>query len=327
LLEGDQLASGESALAQLRLDREVVVLPEDRFILRQFSPVVTIGGGVVIDARARRHRRDDVGARDFLETLESGSREDLLAALAEAMPRGLTLEEIRARTGWLEDEIRETVAKLAGLKKIRILGEQPFTIASEAAFEECGKVLQQTIEQFHAANPLLPGIPKQDLRGRARRPRTEFFEAALTELIKAGVVSISGGLVQRAGRAIALSPEEARAKELMAKEFEQAGLTVPSVSAVLGKVPIEATRAQKILQILIREGTLVKVAEDFVYHRATVAQLRELIARYKKERGDRITVVTFKDVAGVSRKYAIPLLEFLDREHVTRRVGDERVIL
>ena len=327
LLEGDQLAPGESALAQLRLDNAVVVLPEDRFVLRQFSPVMTIGGGAVIDARARRHRRDDVEARDFLETLESGSREDLLAALAEAMPRGLTLEEIRARTGWLEGEIRETVAKLAGVQKIKILGEQPFTMASAAAFEECRQALQQAIEQFHAANPLLPGIPKQDLRGRARRPRTELFEAALADLIKAGVVSISGGLVQRAGRAIALSPEEARAKELIVKEFEQAGLTVPSVSAVLGKVQIEATRAQKILQILIREGTLVKVAEDFVYHRATVAQLRELIARYRKERGDRITVMTFKDVAGVSRKYAIPLLEFLDREHVTRRVGDERVIL
>ena len=96
---------------------------------------------------------------------------------------------------------------------------------------------------------------------------------------------------------------------------------------MLGKVAVEAARAQKILQILIREGTLVKVAEDFVYHRTTVAQLRDLIAKYRKERGDRITVVTFKDVAGVSRKYAIPLLEFLDREHVTRRVGDERVIL
>jgi len=327
LLEGDGLTPGRSALAQLRLDGEVVLLPGDRFILRQFSPVVTIGGGVVIDARARRHRRDDAPARDFLETLESGSREDLLAALAEAMPRGLTLEEIRARTGWLESEIRETAASMVGTKKLRILGEQPFTIASAEALERCAKALRHAIEEFHRANPLLPGIPKQELRGRAGSPRTELFEAALTDLTKAGVIAVSAGLVQRAGRAIALSHEEARAKELIEKEFERAGLTVPSVSVVLGKVAVEAARAQKILQILIREGTLVKVAEDFVYHRTTVAQLRDLIAKYRKERGDRITVVTFKDVAGVSRKYAIPLLEFLDREHVTRRVGDERVIL
>jgi selenocysteine-specific elongation factor len=327
LLEGDELAPGHSALAQLRLDNEVVVLPEDRFILRQFSPVVTIGGGVVIDARARRHRRDDAEARDFLETLETGSKEDLLAALAEATPRGLTLQEIRARMGWLESEIRETAAKLVSTKKVRILAEQLFTIASAEAVQECAKALGQVVEEFHRANPLLPGIPKQELRGRIANPRVELFEAVLADLAKAGAVTVSGGLVQRAGRAIALSPEEARAKDLIAKEFERAGLTVPSVSAVLGKLPVEAARAQKILQILMREGTLVKVAEDFVYHRATVAHLRELIAKYRKERGDRITVVTFKDVAGVSRKYAIPLLEFLDREHVTRRVGDERVIL
>lgn len=327
LLEGDELAPSQSALAQLRLDNEVVVLPEDRFILRQFSPVVTIGGGVVIDARARRHRRDDAEARDFLETLESGSKEDLLGALAEAMTRGLILEEIRARTGWLESEIRETASRLASAKRVRILAEQPFTIASAEAVRECAKGLRQVVEEFHRANPLLPGMPKQELRGRIGNPRVELFEAVVADLINAGVVAVSGGLVQRAGRAIALSQEEARAKELLAKEFERAGLTVPSVSAVLGKLPVEAARAQKILQILIREGTLVKVAEDFVYHRATVAQLRELIATYRKERGDRITVVTFKDVAGVSRKYAIPLLEFLDREHVTRRVGDERVIL
>jgi selenocysteine-specific elongation factor len=327
LLEGESLAAGQSALAQLRLDDEVVVLPEDRFILRQFSPVVTIGGGVVIDGRARRHRRDDTEARDFLETLETGSREEFLAALAEVMPRGLTLEEVRARTGWLEGEIRETAAKLVGAKKIRILTEQPFTIVSAEALEQCVKALRQAIEEFHAANPLLPGIPKQDLRGRAGNPRVELFEVALAELAKQAAVEISGGLVQRAGRAIALSPQEARAKELIAKEFERAGLTVPSVSAVLGKLPVEAARAQKILQILIREGTLVKVAEDFVYHRQAVARLRDLIAAYRKERGDRITVIAFKDVAGVSRKYAIPLLEFLDREHVTRRVGDERVIL
>jgi len=327
LLEGDELAPGASALAQLRLDDEVVVLPEDRFILRQFSPVVTIGGGVVIDVRVRRHRRDDPEVRDFLETLEGGNREDLLAAVSEATPRGLTLEEVRARTGWLEAEIRETAARLIANKQLRVLDEQPFTVASAEAVEECGRKLQQAIEQFHSANPLLQGIPKQELRGRVGNPRPALFEAALADLTNAGAVSVLAGLVQRAGRAIALLPEEIRAKELIEKEFERSGLTVPSVPTVLEKLPVETGRAQKILQILIRDGTLVKVAEDFVFHHTAVARLRDLIATYRAERGDRITVLTFKDVAGVSRKYAIPLLEFLDREHVTRRVGDERVIL
>jgi selenocysteine-specific elongation factor len=327
LLEGTELAPGGTALAQLRLDNEVVVLPEDRFILRQFSPVVTIGGGVVIDARARRHRRDDEAAREVLHKLESGSHEDFLATLAEASPRGLTLEEVRARTGWMESEIREAVRKLAAEKRLRILSEQPLTLASAQAVEKCTAALRGAVEQFHAANPLLPGIPKQELRGRAGNARPELFDTALDDLTKKGIVAVSGGLVHRAGRQIALSSDEARAKELIEKEFERAGLNVPSVSAVLGKLPVESGRAQKILQILLRENVLVKVADDFVFHRGAIASLRDMVAKYRKEHGERLTMVAFKDLAGISRKYAIPLLEYLDREHVTRRVGDERVIL
>ncbi|MGH9561325.1 MAG: SelB C-terminal domain-containing protein, partial [Terracidiphilus sp.] len=134
-------------------------------------------------------------------------------------------------------------------------------------------------------------------------------------------------LVQRAGRSISLSPEEARAKELIEQAFAQAGLAVPNVSAVLEKLPVEPVRARKILQILLRENVLVKVAEDLFFHRDAIARLRELIAGYRKERGERLPITAFKDLAGISRKYAIPLLEYLDREHVTRRAGDERVIL
>jgi selenocysteine-specific elongation factor len=96
---------------------------------------------------------------------------------------------------------------------------------------------------------------------------------------------------------------------------------------VLGKLPVESGRAQKILQILLRENVLVKVADDFVFHRGAIASLRDMVAKYRKEHGERLTMVAFKDLAGISRKYAIPLLEYLDREHVTRRLGDERVIL
>jgi selenocysteine-specific elongation factor len=327
LLEGAELAPGGSALAQLRLDGEMLVLPGDRFILRQFSPVVTIGGGVVIDSAARRHRRDDPAAREFLETLEHGDREEFLAALAEAAPRGLTLDDVRARTGWVEAEIRDAAKKLAEQNRLRILSEQPLTLAAAQAVEKCAAALREGVEQFHSANPLLPGIPKQELRGRAGNPRPEVFDAALDDLVKAKAVAVTGGLVQRAGREIALSAEEARAKKLIEQAFEGAGLSVPSVSAVLEKLPVEAGRAQKILAILLREGVLIKVADDFVFHRTAVARLREILAKYHKEQGSRLTMIAFKELAGITRKYAIPLLEYLDREHVTRRVGDERVIL
>lgn len=327
LLGRSEITPGEEALAQLRLDGEVLALPGDRFILRQYSPVITIGGGVVIDSGARRHRRSDTTATDLLQTLERGDRQESLAALAESSPRGLSLEELLARTGWMEPEIREVAGELAAAKRLRVLNDPPFIVAPEQAVQSCSAAIRAAVEEFHRANPLLPGIPKQEMRGRAGNPRAELFQTALEDLVRAGIVSVNGDLVQRAGRSISLSPEEARAKELIEQAFAQAGLAVPSVSAVLEKLPVEPMRARKILQILLRENVLVKVAEDLFFHRNAIAHLRELIATYRKDRGDRLQITAFKDLAGISRKYAIPLLEYLDREHVTRRAGDERVIL
>ncbi|MGH9738418.1 MAG: selenocysteine-specific translation elongation factor [Candidatus Acidiferrales bacterium] len=327
LLGRSEIAPGEEALAQLRLDGEVLALPGDRFILRQYSPVITIGGGVVIDSGARRHRRSDPTATELLQTLERGNRQESLAALAESLPRGLSLEELLARTGWMEPEIREVAGELAAAKRLRVLNDPPFIVAPERAVQSCSAAIRAAVEEFHRANPLLPGIPKQEMRGRAGNPRAELFQTALEDLVRAGIVSINGDLVQRAGRSISLSPEEARAKELIEQAFAQAGLAVPNVSAVLEKLPVEPVRARKILQILLRENVLVKVAEDLFFHRNAIAHLRELIASYRKDRGDRLQITAFKDLAGISRKYAIPLLEYLDREHVTRRTGDERVIL
>jgi selenocysteine-specific elongation factor len=327
LLGGNELAPGASAFAQLRLEKPVLLLPGDRFILRQFSPVETIGGGVALDVRAARHRRDDPAVAQFLETLERGSCEEILEALVAASPHGLTLLQIVARTGWTETDARQAATKPVEAKHLRVVAAQPWTIASAKSVADCAAVLRKAIEEFHRANPLSPGIPKQELRGRVGKASAEIFAAALDDLVKASTLAISGDLVQRAGREIALSDEEARAKELIEREFERSGLTVPSFVAVLEKLPVESRRAQKILQILLREKVLIKVADDLVFHRAAVAGLRETLAKYRKEHGERLPIPAFKELTGITRKYAIPLLEYLDREHVTRRVGDERVIL
>ena len=327
LIAGNELAPRQSALAQLRLDQSVLLLPGERFILRQFSPVVTIGGGTVLDVQAPRHKSTDPSVVAFLETIERGNSEEILAAFAETVPQGLSLSQLTARTGWSDSEIRQVVKNLVAAKRVRTTSDQPLTIASTRLVAACAAALRIALEKFHEANPLAPGIPKQDLRGRVAKTSAEIFAAALDDLAKTGIVTVSGDLVQRAGREIALSAEEAKAKELIEKEFQRAGLTVPSFAAVLEKLPVESKRAQKILQILLREKVLIKVTDELIFHRDAVAQLRELLAKYRKERGNKLPIPVFKELTGITRKYAIPLLEYLDRERVTRRVGDERVIL
>jgi len=324
---GGELAAGASAFAQLRLDTPLLLLPGDRFILRRFSPVVTIGGGTVLDARAPRHKSRDAAVAPFLGVLQHGKREEILGALVEATPRGLMLPEILARTGWIESETRAMAEKLAAAKRVRIVGSAPIVLAPAQAVTDCATAIRKVVETFHRANPLLAGIPKQELRGRAGRARVEIFDAALGDLVAARTLVTAGDLVSQAGREITLSNEETRAKELIEREFESAGLTVPGFASVLAKLPVDAARAQKILQILLREKVLVKISSDLVFHRSTLLRLREMLAKYRKERGTRLPITVFKELTGITRKYAIPLLEHLDREQVTRRAGDERVIL
>ncbi len=329
LLYGDNaLAPGQSALGHLRLQDDVLLLPGDRFIVRQFSPVITIGGGAVLDPLARRPTVRDTGRAAFLETLEAGKREELLAAMTERALLGLALEEIVARTSWFDQEIRETAQKLAAAGKIKIVSSEPLILLGRKAFDEVRRKIGERVERFHKENPLSPGISREDLRaGLGRRVRPETFRTVLEELASEKKFDVQGDLVKRGGSQISLLPEEAQAKGEIEKAFADAGLAVPSVKEVLAKLSVEAKRAEKLLQILLREKNLVRVSPDLIFHRDALAHLIVQLSTYKKAKGERISVPVFKELTGITRKYAIPLLEYLDRERVTRRAGDERVIL
>jgi selenocysteine-specific elongation factor len=330
LLDRSELPPGESALAQIRLAEPLLLFPGDRFILRQFSPVVTIGGGVVLANFAPRHRRGDAAGLHALEIFERGNREEVLATMTTAEQAGVSLNSIVARTGWRETDVRATLAALAAAGKVVVVNQEPVVVAASEVVAAGVARLREEIEKFHRANPLVEGIPKEDLRGRVAGPRgggAEVFRAALDALVMKGEVLLAGDLVKRAGREITLQPEETRAKAEIERAFESAGLAVPATKEVLARLAVEPRRARRLLQLLVREQALVKVTEDLIFHRSAIARLRGLLAAYKRDRGERLPIAAFKELTGVSRKYAIPLLEYLDRERVTRRTGDERIIL
>jgi len=328
LLGSRELAPGESALGQIRLQDEAVLLRSDRFIVRQFSPVVTIGGGVVLDPSARRFSAKDTGRAQFLTMLEKGTREDILRAMAERNILGITAAEVIVRTGWLEAEIQFAAKALADKKLIRIVSNEPLILIAEALFAEIGKKLLARVERFHKENPLLPGITREELKASlGRRVRPETFASALQTLLEQKKIALQGEFVKKAGTEITLAPEELRAQEQITQAFAKAGLAVPSVKEVLAQLKIETARAEKLLQMLLREKVLVRVSADLIFHRDALDALTGLLAQYKKSKGDRIGVPAFKELTGITRKYAIPLLEYLDRQRQTRRAGDERVIL
>src|SRR5258708_5433913 len=270
----------------------------------------------------------DTGRAAFLETLERGNDEEILAAMTERALLGLGYEEIVARTDWVEKEIHEATQKLVKSGRVKTVSTEPLVLVSGKLFEEVRKKISEKVERFQKENPLLPEIASEDLRASlGKRVRSETFRGALEELVAQKKLDAPGELVKKAGSEIALLPEEAKAKEQIEAAFASASLAVPSVKEVLTKLAVESKRAEKLLQILLREKSLVRISPDLVFHRQALAQLKEQLAAYKKAKGDRINVPAFKELTSITRKYAIPLLEYLDRERVTRRAGDERVIL
>jgi len=328
LYEKKELLPGEAAFVQLRLADEIVCVRSDRFILRQFSPVITIGGGTILDPLAKRATRKDQGRVGFLQALQDGSREQILRAMVERHILGIHGDEIVARTGWMAAEIVAAAKSLAAAGTIRFVSAEPLVLLAESRFQEVAEKLLAGVETFHKENPLLPGIPREELRTvLGRRVRTETFRAALEELDKQQKIVLQGEVVRKPGREVTLTPEEARAKRQIEQAFAKAGLAVPAVKDVLAQLAIENRRAEKILQMLLREKALVRVSPELIFHHQALGRLPALLQTYKKSKGERIGVPTFKELTGISRKYAIPLLEYLDRQRLTRRIGDERVIL
>lgn len=323
----DELRGGMNAFAHLRLQAPATILPGDRFIVRQFSPVVTIGGGIVLDNLARRPATKDTGRISFLQTLEKWDKAETLHAMAIRAPFGLSHDEIAARTAWTDAQICSLTGK-AEDERLKIISRSPLLIVGQKSFGELQQRIATALESFHKENPLSGGIPREDLRAKSgRRVKPEIFRAAVEQLAKDQKLDLQGETVKRAGAQVTLLPEEQRARDQIENAFARAGLTVPPVKEVLAQLAVEAKRAEKLLQMLLKEKKLQRVSADLIFHANALLEMRQKVAVYKKAKSERISVPAFKELAGISRKYAIPLLEYLDRERVTRRAGDERVIL
>jgi selenocysteine-specific elongation factor len=314
-----QLKPGGEAYAQLRLAEPMLLLPWDRFIMRQFSPVVTNGGGVVLDASpaTRRQRADDAIA--FLKIMQNGSPEQVLSArVARRGAIGLRLVDVPAEMNiWPADAAK--VAAAAGL----VHSNQVLVVP--AAFAETKTNVLQTLKTFHDGNPLVAGMSKEELRDRVNLG-PEVFYSVLGKLAEEKKLEIAGELVHLSGRGVVMKDEETESKKTIEQAFVSAGLKVPSLKEVLAGLKVDKIRAQKIVTLLLRDKVLIKISDELVFHQSALMDLRRKIAALKTST-PKIDVARFKDMTGVSRKYAIPLLEYLDRERVTRRVGDERVIL
>lgn len=323
LLDGKLVKPGEPGYARLKLDEPLLLLPGDRFIIRQFSPVITIGGGQVLDAIEPTRRMKAAERLAFVQSVANASAgEALLARIVRAGAAGLSIGEAIAETGWLRPRVDQLAAELKQQKKIVPAGELLLWVED---FARARTDALAAIEKFHKANPLVAGLNQEQLREQLGL-RPEVYRAVIISLVTEKKLEVAGDQVHGSGRGVVMRDDEAESKQKIEQAFAKAGLQVPLLKDVLASVRIDQARAQKIVTLLLRDRVLVKLGDDLVFHKSALELLRQQIAA-QKTKTPKLNVATFKDLFGITRKYAIPLLEYLDRERVTKRVGDERVIL
>jgi selenocysteine-specific elongation factor len=326
-----EIPSGETAFAQLRFESPVVALHDDRFIVRSYSPAETIAGGLILDPQAAKHRgRELARTHERLSALFEGERPGKLAVfVASSGDRGLRLSDIASRTGWSDEVLSQLVRKA----REGMIVEAEGVLVARENFERLGRIAVEAVKLHQKREPLSRGLARETLRERHfAHAAPEMFRAVIARLEKDGLLFMQRDMVRASEHGVELSPADTELREKISRAYEKAGLEAPGFDQVLADAGVSAahrTYARKILQLLIDNGTLVRVQGEMFFHSQALEHLKQLLRQYAMEHEPErlIDVAKFKELAGVSRKYAIPLLEFLDSEHFTRRAGDKRIIV
>lgn len=334
-----EIPAGKAGFAQLRFESPVVALHDERFIVRSYSPAETIAGGLVLDPQATKHRGKELAkTHERLRALSDSERPAKFAVFVEASgDKGLRRSDIAARTGW-NDEVVSQVAMGAQEASLETAGEAAIVEAegvfvARENFERLSRLAVEAVKLHHQREPLSRGLARETLRERHfAHAAPEVFRTVITRLERDGALVAEKDVVRASEHGVELSAADTQLREKIAQAYEKAALEAPSLDQVLvdaGFSTPQRAHARKILQLLIDNGTLVRVQGEMFFHSQALEHLKRLLRQYAAEHEPErlIDVATFKDLAGVSRKYAIPLLEYFDSERITRRAGDKRIIV
>ena len=319
-----ELEPGASAHARIHLGAPAVLVRGDRFIVRAYSPPETIAGGTILDpSPPRRGVRTAAGAARF-SSLAKSEIDAVMVMVGEAGLSGLPVAQLTGRAGIAWDERRSLVARLTASGQVIEISGALIATARLAAVEEA---LIAAVSRYHASHPLEEGMPREEARERLfAHASIPVFDHVLRSLSQRHRI-IARDRLALAGHSVALSDEEARARDAMIDVLRTAALAPPDPGALAQRIGVSVDVVNRIATLLVRRSVLVR-AGDLLFHESALTRLKAEIQSLKQNGvAESIDVGSFKDRYNVTRKYAIPLLEYLDRERVTRRVGETRKIL
>ena len=329
LNEVDEIEPGNRDFVQLRLESPIAARFGDRFVIRTYSPQVTIGGGRVLDPVAEKVRKKELCRIRVMLTKLNGtaiSKEEIVRILVDAVGRqGIKIQDLNAKTGWRKSVL--DVAIDSAVRKRSIIRANE-TCISAMAFDQLKSKILDRIAGYHKQEPLSKGIAREGLRENGIA--VAVFDAALNSLVSENKILLSGDTVSLAARKAGLTAEEQIVSGRITETLTNAGIQVPRLDEVIAG-SISGTRitdvhARKLLRLQYESATVVKVSDEFTFSRTAIDDIVAKLREYAAKSDRTIDVPKFKELAGVSRKYAIPLLEYFDREKITVRTGDVRII-
>jgi selenocysteine-specific elongation factor len=326
LLESDELAPGGSELAQLRLEEPGIAAKGDRFVIRRYSPVVTLGGGIVLDASPRKHTRLKTDVNESLMLLEHDDPVEVLDALLRSVGWvAKSIAQIASDLAISETEANRVVEEL--FEKDRAVsfmsgGSSRFIHAENLRLLK--SAVEDSIAEYHRANPLSGGLRRRELKDLLRKHcEDSVYEAAVEVLLSEGILASEGPVILKSDHQIELSTEQAEIRDQILSDMVNGGAVPPDIADLTkqhagGSVP-------EIIEAMRTVGDLVRLDDGLVFSPQALSDIESKMVSFLKERGE-IGVGDFRDLVGTTRKYAVPLLNYFDGKGLTERQGDVRVL-
>lgn len=327
LLDREEMSPGEEGDAQIILEQPAVAVAGDRFVLRSYSPITTIGGGVIIDPLPRKHKRyAEKVNREFGWLYEGSDAERIAAIIERAGIGGIDVPHLTVRTGIHQEIIRKTLRVMNAEKRaVHMDFDEPRVVAFNI-YQHFQKKILSEIRLYHEKFSLKEGILKEELRN-TMGPfiNSKLFNMAVRDLEKGGQLVVDREIVRMSGHRVNLKGELETLRSGISDLYIRAGLAPPSVREVMAMFPDQKKGTENVLAVMLKEGSLIKINEELYFHREALHQLRESYKNLLLKAG-KATPASFKELTGLTRKFIIPLMEYFDMSKLTIRAGDHRIL-
>ena len=324
LLDREEILPGEDAIVQCRLYSPVAVMKDDRFVIRSYSPMHTLGGGFILDPVPIKHKRGKTNTKD-MQVLVDGELESIIDYhMTKSGFAGISFADMIVVTSQPEGQLAQRIDALLSSRRIVLVDRENRIYVNASTVENLKAIIHEILKEYHKKYPLKPGIPKEELRSKVPgRVSTKLFNLLIRHMIKDGAITQEKDNISMSSHQIALQDDQSKIRKELEEAYLGSGIQPPYFKDLVKAISAPSKTARDVLFHMVEEATLIKVKDDLFFHRTTIEKLKKELVDYLMTH-DEISTPRFKEMTGTSRKYTIPLIEYFDSIKLTIRIGDCR---